>query len=453
MQDNSAEVIVVGAGIAGLAAARVLAERGVRVVVLEARERVGGRIFTERTADGVLVEHGAEFIHGQPPDLWALIRECGAATVERAGSMLTEEHPGRGLSGGDDDDDESFFSGLDQLADLPGEDVAFADWLAASDVPEQQREALTDYVEGFNAADATRISARSLGVQQKAEEAIHGDRAWHLPGGYAQVTEFLADKVRAAGGEIRLGCEVFAIRWRPGRVVVSARGGDVRASRCLITLPLGVLHAANASAPGSVRIEPEPKALFEARRLAMGQVARFTLVFRERWWEGAPGAAGVSKDALRTLHFLFTRDRMPSVWWTRHPEQEVFPTLVGWTGGPRCAALLRISTAQLADLACRELAEVFGVPEATVRASLVSTHTYDWREDRYSMGSYSYVPAHALDASEAMTRPEADTLFFAGEHTDLTGNWGTVHAALGSGLRAADQMLFAGSGSGIKANP
>ena len=431
------EVVVIGAGIAGLAAARAVAERGLRVLVLEARDRVGGRVYTERTADGVLVEHGAEFVHGRPPALWELIDEAGAETVERDGTMLTEEARGAGLTGGGDERDDSLFSNLAQLADLAGEDVPFAEWLASSEIPEEQRGALTGYVEGFNAADARRISARSLGVQQLAEDASDGDRAWHLRAGYSQLAEFLAERARAAGAEIRLRSEVFAIRWRPGQVVVSTRAGDVRAPRCVVTLPLGVLQAANASAPRSVRIEPEPTALFEARRMAMGQVVRFTLVFRERWWERA---AAPSPEALRAMSFLFTRERMPPVWWTRHPEPESLPTLVGWAGGQRSEVLRGASAAALGERACRELAEVFGMPVAEVRGSLVNTHTYDWSEDRYALGSYSYVPVGALDASAAMCVPVADTLFFAGEHTDTTGNWGTVHAALGSGLRVAAQI-------------
>ncbi len=432
------EVIVVGAGAAGLAAARVLAESGAQVLVLEARNRVGGRIFTERVEAGALVEHGAEFVHGRAPELWSLIEECGATAVDRDGAMLSEERPGAGLSSGEEEAGDGITAPLDGLVDLPGEDASFADWLATSDVPEENRQALTGYVEGFNAADAQRISAHSLGVQQRAEEAIEGDRAWHLPGGYAQITDYLAERVQAARGSIRLGCEVLAVRWRPGDVVVSTRQGDVRAPRCLITLPLGVLQAANASAPGSVRIEPEPKPLFEARRMMMGHVVRFTMVFRERWWERAPHPR---KDSLETMSFVFTRERMPPVWWTRHPEREDLPTLVGWCGGPRSAALEGKSSEQLAGIACRELAEVFDVPADVVRAALVSVHTFDWSDDRFSRGAYSYVRALALDAPEAMTVPEADTLFFAGEHTDTTGHWGTVHAALRSGLRAAGQIL------------
>ena len=434
-------MLILGAGVAGLAAARALAEQGVRVLVLEARDRVGGRVYTERTADGVLIEHGAEFIHGRVPELWSLIEEAGIAPVERSGAMLREGERGGGLADDEEERDGSFFTPLEGLADLPGEDVSFADWLATSEVPAWQRDALTGYVEGFNAADAQRISARSLGIQQHAESSTEGDRAWHLPGGYAQLPEFLADRVHALGGEIRLGCIVSAVRWKPGEVVVTTNRGDLRAPRCIVTLPLGVLQAANAGSASSVRLEPEPTALFEARRLAMGQVVRFTLIFRERWWEQA---ATVSPDLnaamLRTLHFLFTAERLPSVWWTRHPEPEPLPTLVGWAGGPRSEALRGKTAEQMGEAACRELAEVFHLSYDEVRAALISTHTFDWSVDPFARGSYSYVPAGALDAPAAMAVPEANTLFFAGEHTDITGHWGTVHAALRTGLRAAEQV-------------
>ena len=438
-QKQDADVLIVGAGMAGLAAARVLAERGLQVIVVEARDRVGGRVYTEAVGEGVFVEHGAEFVHGRIPELWALLQEAGLETVERQGTMLREDGRGGGVSD-EEDREEGFFSSLEQLADLPGDDLSFAAWLEGTDLPAWQRDALTGYVEGFNAADARRISARSLGIQQRVEDASEGDRGWHLPAGYARLPEYLAEKATEAGADIRLGVAVHVLRWREGEVVLSAKGGDLRAPRCVITLPLGVLHAANSSAPGSVRIEPEPRPLFEARRLAMGHVVRFTMVFRERWWAALAPTATLSAEALQTASFLFTPERMPPVWWTRRPELEQHATLVGWVGGP-CAEQLRGKTAaELGELACRDLAEAFGIGEDVVRDALTGTYTYDWSADPYAGGSYSYVPVHALDAPDAMTIPVADTLFFAGEHTETYGYWGTVHAALRSGLRAAQQI-------------
>ncbi len=124
--------------------------------------------------------------------------------------------------------------------------MTFAEWLASSDVPKEQHAALRSYVEGFNAADANRISALSLGLQQKAEDIIEGDRAWHLRGGYSQLAIYLANRVRKLGGEIRLGTVVQSVHWSAGEVVVETNSGAFRASRCVVTLPLGVLQCVNA---------------------------------------------------------------------------------------------------------------------------------------------------------------------------------------------------------------
>ena len=126
----------------------------------------------------------------------------------------------------DEDVEEDLFDPLDQLADLP-KDMTFAEWLASSDVPKEQHAALRSYVEGFNAADANRISALSLGLQQKAEDLIEGDRAWHLRGGYSQLAIYLANRVRKLGGEIRLGIVVQSVRWSAGGVVVETKQRSV----------------------------------------------------------------------------------------------------------------------------------------------------------------------------------------------------------------------------------
>ena len=87
------------------------------------------------------------------------------------------------------------------------------------------------------------------------------------------------------------------------------------------------------------------------------------------------------------------------------------------------------------------LAKAFNRPLTDLQESLVSWHTHDWLADPYACGAYSYVPAGALDAPERMTLPVEDTLYFAGEHTDVAGHWGTVHAALQSGTLAAERLL------------
>jgi len=437
---NDVDVLILGAGISGLIAARALAERGVRVCVLEAKQRVGGRIMSQPVEGGGTAELGAEFVHGRAPELWALIDEVGARTVERHGSMLREDWAG-GLVEDNPQDNAMFepleqLENLDQLENFAVEDQTFADWLSASDVDNELRPALTAYVEGFNAADAQRISVRSLGVQQKAEDATEGDRSWHLPRGYAQLTDYLAARVNELGSEIRLDCKVLGIRWTPGNVLVATTHGELAAPRCIVTFPLGVLHQVNQ--PKGIQITPEPAAIAQARRLAMGRASRFTMIFRSPWWQTSQL---LDQTTLRTMSFLFTFNQIPPVWWTSQPDPNTLPALTGWVGGPRASALQAKHPDQLGSEACTALAKIFAVNEQIVRTALVDTYTHDWAADPFAQGAYSYVPVGAVDASSAMTQPEADTLFFAGEHTDVTGNWGTVHAAIRSGLRAADQIL------------
>jgi monoamine oxidase len=113
--------------------------------------------------------------------------------------------------------------------------------------------------------------------------------------------------------------------------------------------------------------------------------------------------------------------------------------LTGWVGGPRALALPRGAALQTEALAM--LSAVF--QRTDLPSLLVSAHTHDWMVDPLSVGAYSYAPKGACNASDELAQPVADTIYFAGEHTDTTGNWGTVHAALGSGLRAAGQILDA----------
>lgn len=428
------DVVVLGAGMAGLTAARALAERRLRVCVVEARERVGGRLLSVKAEGGGAVELGAEFVHGRAPELWALIDEAGARTVERQGALLREARNG-GIAEEDAEDD-TVSAPLEEMGRMGGADRTFAKWLVESGLDEDRQAKLTGYVEGFNAADAQRIGVRSLGMQQRAEDAIEGDRSWHVVGGYARLAEHLERRVRESGGEMRLGCEALGLRWRAGEVRVATTMGEMYAARCVVTLPLGVVQRVNCAR--GVRMEPEPKAVAQARRLEMGHATRFTMVFRERWWERSEV---MNAKKLSGMSFLFTEGRVPPVWWTAHPEVEKLPTLTGWVGGPRAAALEGKSAEELGRAACALLAEVFGMHLEQVREALVATYAHDWAEDRFALGAYSYVPVGAIDAPGKMCEAEAEAMYFAGEHTDVTGHWGTVHAAIRSGLRVAGQVL------------
>ncbi len=410
---------------AGLTAARALAEKGYEVTVLEARDRVGGRIHTVRD-HGEIVELGAEFVHGRPPELMRLIEESGEEIYEIEGENLSFED-GHLVA---DEGREEAFNVLERLEGWAKPDISFAEYLAQEPLPEEEMRAAIGYVEGFNAADHRVIGVESLALQQAAEEQIEGDKGFRLRQGYDRLAESLAGKVREAGGRVVLKTLVERVEWSRGRVQVSAAcdgaATNFAAERAIIALPLGVLQQ------GSVVFVPEPVAAVEAQRLRMGSACRFTLVFSEPFWQKLEPAA------LKELSFLFSFGEMPRVWWTAHPAKSC--TLTGWSGGPEAAELLRLSAEELRGLACRRLGEIFSVAVSFVEERLLSCRMHNWTGDPLTRGAYSYVPAGALDACSKMTIPELDTLYFAGEHTDTTGHWGTVHAAIRSGMRAAAQI-------------
>jgi len=278
------------------------------------------------------------------------------------------------------------------------------------------------------------------------------------------VMNFLASQFRAAGGELMLGAAVQRIDWQRGGVHIvtacrgaagtgtarrivgaAAAGEELRARQALIAVPLGVLQA------DTVEFSPAPaEFLANARRMAMGDVVRVSLLFRERFWRDrrSPSIPEDVRRKLADLSFLFTPADVPPTWWTPNPEPT--PMLTAWIGGPRATELRRSIAADGDALALPRrclatLARIFELPFAELQTLLVSWHDHDWSADPYSRGAYSYVPAGASDAPVKLTAPVEDTLYFAGEHTDVTGHWGTVHAAIGTGVRAAEQLLAARS--------
>ncbi len=428
MEARSKRTLVIGAGMAGLSAARLLAQAGRKVLVLEARDRVGGRIRTLRD-QGEILELGAEFIHGHPPELWELIHEAGLETFALDGKVVCRRH-GKVRKCAEQSEMFRFLHGLEKWK---GADLAFADYPPLEKLSPEKREEVVNYVQSFNAADYRKIGIHALAVQQQAEEEIGSDEIFRVREGYDKIPEFLAAKVREAGCRIELSRVVEKIEWERGRVSVFVRdGGELAqysAEQAVIALPLGVLQHLG------VLFDPIPDTLLAANQLAMGPVRRFTLLFRERWW------ATNEEVNLPQLSFLFAHDAMPPVWWTAHPWET--NTLTGWIGGPRSSAFEQFTREQVGDAACVELAEIFRLPLPLLRSQLVCCATHDWQADPLTCGAYSYVPAGALDAVLKMATPVQQTLFFAGEHTDVSGHWGTVHAAMRSGMRAALQVLAA----------
>lgn len=438
---SEADVLVIGAGAAGLAAARDLSAEGLSVRVLEARSRVGGRVHTLReTASPLPVELGAEFIHGEPRETFEI--------VERA-NLNTREVPPRfwRLREGVLTTSDEFRSRLEEVFErlkLEGRrDRTFEEFLKENCKDERTREAARFYVEGFHAAHTERIGTRGLLKAEEASDQVNGDKQFRILDGYAGVVEALREEFVRHGGELHLDTIVAEIVWSAGDVEVSTRvsndGASVayKARRCIVTLPLGVLKAREGE--GVVRFVPGlPNKFDAAKRLEMGQVLRVTLRFRERFWESLELPSDDGKRSLSEMSFLFSDAAVPT-WWTTLPVRA--PLLVGWAGGTAADRLLGKGSDFVVERALDSLTRVLGVARADVEGRLEAAYTHDWREDPFSRGAYSYLPVGGVEAQEDLARPVEGTLFFAGEATNTDGHIGTVHGAIATGQRAAREVL------------
>ncbi len=436
MTEERVDVLVIGAGAAGLAAARELNRAGLSVRVLEARERIGGRISTLRAPSAPLpIELGAEFIHGLPPETWAIVGAAGLPVYEvggdrwwSRGGTLTQGNPR-----------------WEQMDDLLGrmeqaQDQSFHDFLAPYAGDEQWREAATQtvaYVEGFHAARTERISVRALVRERHAAAAIDGDRSFRVLGGYDQVAHWLRAGLDPESATVHLSTVVAEVRWRRGAATVIAHSRlgqplDAFHARCaVVTLPLGVLQAPPGEL-GSVRFEPGlPQQHDAAAQLEMGQALRVVLRFRERFWE--------HDRRLARLSFLHAPGAPLPTWWTAYPVQA--PLLTGWAGGPAAARLSQRGEQFIVEQAVAALAQALGMRRSSIEALIEAWHVHDWQADPFARGAYSYIPVGGLDAPEALATPVEDTIFFAGEATSSDGHSGTVHAALASGRRAAREII------------
>ena len=433
------DVMVIGAGAAGLAAAHELKKRGTRVVVLEARNRIGGRVFTVHDARSPsAIELGAEFLHGDAPELRDIAREAKLAVVDIDGERWRAAH-GR-LTCLDD-----FWKRLDRIlgqadphrtpdraisalfAELPGGRRFAAD-----------RRLAREFVEAFHAAELDRISERSVAEGGNPGEDPDEQRMARFVDGYDGVIRALAAPVSSS---IRLRHVVRRVEWQRGSASVSATVGTqpVRfdATAVISTLPVSLLHS-DARGRGAVQFAPAVSAIRAAASLvAMGQIVRIALLLDRPLVELV---AEKRKDELRRAMFFHGSSVDVPVWWTAHPLETGL--LIGWAGGPAAIALAGKSR-ELPRLALRSLADALGVNASRLARHVVRTYHHDWNGDPFSRGAYSYSLVGGADAAETLTRPVQGTLFFAGEATDSEGRTATVHGAIASGRRAAAQALRA----------
>jgi monoamine oxidase len=393
MKEHIYDVLIIGAGASGLMAAWELVQAGKKVAIVEARDRIGGRINTHTDEQfSIPIELGAEFIHGDLELTQLLLKKAKAASIKISGEIWQKEN--EKLQKQEDFIEdysrlEKKFKELKQ--DMPVSQF-IKDYLEGSEY-EEVRTTLKNYVEGYYAADIAKASTMALCKELTTSDDVQ----YRIEGGYVEVIT---------------NQKTFAAR------------------KVLVTVPLGVLQS------GQINFFPSiDEKMKAAKSLGFGPVIKLVLQFENPFWQNRDFTG--NKD-LERFSFLFSKEDVPT-WWTQYPKKEAL--LTGWLAGPKAERLKNNTAQEILDKALHSLHSIFSVEIAYLKQILKGWQVANWTTDIYNCGGYAYDVVNGTALRKIVKEPLYNTLFFSGEALYEGPEIGTVEAALTSGRETAHEMI------------
>ena len=417
-------ILVIGAGIAGLAAARELQNNGFKVTIIEGRDRIGGRIYTDRSL-GYAIDLGAAWIHGIQNNPIGKLAKDSNIKILRTNYDNSELYGinGRPVNENQLSQAESLSEEIIEQAKALGErldkDISVAE--AVKRVIKKQQltaaqQKLVQWQLNSNIVVETGTDMSDLSIQQFDEDEAFAGDDFLFPNGYDQISQILAKDI-----DIKLQQNVQEINYSGSGVTVKTNAGSFSADAVVITLPLGVLKA------DKVKFSPAlPSEKTTAiQRLAMGVLNKVILKFPQPFWETEYDMIGLMSAVEKDFSEFVNLYKYNSA-----------PVLVGLTGGSFARSLESLSETEIAQQVMKLLRRTYGNnipnPEKVLRTQ--------WSQDRFSFGAYSYVPVGgSMEDRDALAKPVNKRLFFAGEATSRDYP-ATVHGAFLSGLREAKKI-------------
>lgn len=415
------KIIIVGGGVAGLSAARELSKHEYDVIILEATDRLGGRIHTIRNSLFTQpVEKGVEFVHGNLPLTIQLLQEAGIEYHVVRGNMVR-------IVNGDWETQADFAVGWDELIrkmNLVRQDMTMDAFLKENFSDEKYNDLRTSvlrFANGFDLADTSKASVLALREEWMGEE----DEQHRVPGGFDQLINFFEKECLGSGVAVFTSSPVTQINWQKNSVkAITANKMTYDASTVIVTASLGQLQSGR-----SIIFSPGIDNYFQAaKNIGFGSVVKVMLEFKEAFWERKKKGIG----------FLVTNEIIPT-WWTQSPSS--YPLLTGWAGGPQAWTLESKDDQTILNLALRSLANVFQKPIEELKQLLTASAVVNWKNDPYSKGAYSYDTVESLQAKKLFKTPIEQTIYFAGEAFYEGSSPGTVEAALVSAKDVVEMIM------------
>lgn len=434
------DVVIIGAGIAGMTAARLLSKAGpgLKVLILEARDRAGGRILTATDMDEDIAPHGvelgAQLIHGSQSASWELIKEFDLATRSRH-SLGEPEYrffkPGKpaympdwGLV------DNRMAQMRAAWATYDGPDMSYQAFADTLGLPPDEQELLYDEAASWS-ADPSRIS-----VQAALQDGAKWDEFWDEDFQIIQGQNALTNKMAAdLAGKIQLHSKVTEVFWSDGLAGVSYKYGRSHTSlttrRLVTTLPIGVMQSGDVSFQPAL---PEWKQ-HAINSLEMGKVVTVPMLFADPFWrEKLPNPGGwATPDG--SVNFSLP-----------HPSNRGGSAIAGWFQGSAAEQLSSLGEEAGLQQVLQWLEAASGL--SGLRERLKWHGFKDWVSDPYSLGSYSFTRPGGHGERYMLAKPVNSTVFFAGEATAAPPHYQTVAGAYESGKRVALEVA-----SSLQADP
>jgi monoamine oxidase len=409
MAKDEFEVVVIGGGAAGVAAARRLHEAGVEALILEARDRLGGRAWTIEDSSGLALDLGCGWLHSADRNPWREIAEAQGMPIDRTPPPWTRAYAQTGFPKSEQTAFVEALMSFRRRCDEAGE--ADPDRAASTLLePGARWNPMINAVSTFySGAELDRVSLQDLARFQ--DTGVN----WRVLQGYGTLVASYG-----AGLPLRLGCKAERIDHSGRRLRIDTAEGAMIADAAIVTLPSALL-----ADRADLFLPVLPEKVEAAGGLPLGLADKLFLSLTD--------ADQFDKDSRCFGH----TDRTETA--AYHIRPFGWPMIEGFFGGRLAAELEKGGVTAFFDFALGELTSIFG---ADFKRRVKPIRAHGWLSDPLAQGSYSYAAPGKADCRAALAAPVADRLFFAGEACSRE-DFSTAHGAYRTGLAAAEQAIAA----------